>query len=120
MEPPQSARHLLDQAYKGFNARNAEAVLALMQPDVAWPKGFVGGYEHGQAAVQDYWTDQWASIDPHVEPTGYELLPDGRIAVTVHQVVHDLAGTLLIDTTLHHIYRLRDGLIEHMEIQPVQ
>ena len=117
MEVSQSARHLLEQAYQGFNARDADAVLALMQPDVQWPKGYVGGYEHGQAAVRDYWTDQWASINPHVEPTGYELLPDGRIAVTVHQVVHELDGTLLMDTVLRHIYRLRGGLIEHMEIQ---
>lgn len=117
MEPAQLVRHLLEQVYRDFNARDAEAILALMQPDVAWPKGFVGGYEHGRAAVRDYWTKQWASIDPRVEPTGYELLPDGRIAVTVHQVVCELDGTLLIDTTLHHIYRLRDGLIEHMEIQ---
>ena len=117
MQPDQATQHLLDQAYKGFNARDAEAVLALMQPDVEWPKGFVGGYEHGQAAVRDYWTDQWASINPHVEPTAYELLPDGRTAVTVHQVVRDLAGALLMDVMLHHIYRLRDGLIQHMEIQ---
>jgi ketosteroid isomerase-like protein len=119
METPQAARHLLEQVYRDFNARDAEAVLALMQPDVAWPKGFVGGYEHGRAAVRDYWTNQWASINPHVEPTGYELLPDGRVAVTVHQVVRELDGTLLIDTMLHHIYRLRDGLIEHMEIQSI-
>ena len=119
MELAQSARHLLEQAYKGFNARDADAVLALMTPDVEWPKGFVGGYEHGQAAVRDYWADQWASSNPHVEPTGYELLSDGRIAVTVHQVVRELDETLLMDVMLHHIYRLRDGLIEHMEIQPL-
>lgn len=119
MEVSQSARHLLEQAYQGFNARNADAVLALMQPAVQWPKGFVGGYEHGQAAVREYWLTQWSEINPHVEPTGYELLPDGRVAVTVHQVVHDLAGTLLMDTTLHHIYQLRDDLIERMDIQPL-
>jgi ketosteroid isomerase-like protein len=117
MEPTQSVRHLLEQVYKDFNGRDADAILAQMQPDVVWPKGYVGGYEHGRAAVRDYWTNQWASIDPHVEPTGYELLPDGRVAVTVHQVVHELDGTLLMDVQLHHIYRLRDGLIEHMEIQ---
>ena len=117
MQVPQSTSRLLEQAYQGFNARDAEAVLALMQPDVQWPKGYVGGYEHGQAAVRAYWADQWVTINPHVEPTGYELLPDGRVAVTVHQVVHELDGTLLMDTTLRHIYRLRDGLIEHMEIQ---
>ncbi|MGI4833796.1 MAG: nuclear transport factor 2 family protein [Janthinobacterium lividum] len=119
MQPDQATIALLAQLYRDFNARDAEAVLALMQPDVKWPKGFVGGYEHGRAAVRAYWADQWASINPHVEPTGFELLPDGRIAVTVHQVVRELDGTLLMDVLLHHVYQLRDGLIEHMEIQSI-
>lgn len=116
MEASQAARHLLNQVYQGFNARDAAAVLALMQPEVEWPNGMEGGYEHERAAVRTYWTRQWAAINPHVEPTAYELLPDGRVAVTVHQVVRDLAGALLQDVQLHHIYQLRDGLIEHMEI----
>jgi len=120
MQPDQATTALLTRIYRGFNARNAEAVLALMQPGVQWPKGFVGGYEHGRDAVRAYWADQWASIDPHVEPTAFELLPDGRVAVTVHQVVRELNGTLLMDVQLHHIYRLRDGLIEQMDIQPIQ
>ena len=119
MQPDQATISLLTRMYQGFNARDAEAVLAKMQPDVQWPKGFVGGYEHGQAAVRAYWAKQWVEINPHVDPTGFELLPDGRVAVMVHQVVHDLTGTLLMDTMLHHIYRLRDGLIAHMEIQPI-
>lgn len=117
MQPDQTTTSLLARMYEGFNARDAEAVLAQMQPDVEWPNGFAGGYEHGRDAVRDYWTKQWASINPHVEPTGYELLPDGRTATTVHQVVRDLAGTLLQDVMLHHVYRLREGLIEHMEIR---
>lgn len=117
MQPDQATTTLLTQMYQGFNARDAEAVLAQMQPDVQWPKAFLGGYVQGQAAVRAYWADQWAEISPQVTPTGYDLLPDGRVAVTVHQVVHDLGGKLLLDTTLHHIYRLHDGLIARMDIQ---
>lgn len=119
MQVPQDAQELLIKAYQGFNDRDADAVLALMTPDVEWPKGYVGGYEHGQAAVRAYWADQWASINPHVEAAGFEMLAAGRIAVTVHQVVHELDGKLLMDVQLHHIYRLRDGLIAHMEIQSI-
>ena len=36
----------------------------------------------------------------------------------VHQVVRDRAGNLLVDTMVRHIYSLRDGLIERMEIEP--
>jgi hypothetical protein len=120
MQPDQATITLLTRMYRGFNARDTDAVLAEMQPDVEWPQAFLGGYVQGQAAVRAYWAKQWSEIDPHVEPTGFELLPDGRVAVTVHQVVHDLAGKLLIDTTLHHIYQVRDGLIARMDIQPIQ
>lgn len=117
MQPDPATIALLTQMYQGFNARDADAVLRQMQPNVQWPKAFLGGYAQGQAAVRAYWAEQWASISPRVEPTGYELLPDGRTAVTVHQVVHDLAGTLLLDTVVQHVYTLRDGLIERMDIQ---
>lgn len=119
MQPDQATTALLTRMYQGFNARDTDAVLAQMQPDVEWPKAFLGGYVQGQAAVRDYWAKQWAEINPNVEPTGYELLPDGRVAVTVHQVVRDLAGALLMDGLVQHIYTLRDGLIERMDIQPL-
>lgn len=119
MQPNQATIALLTQMYRNFNARDADAVLASMTPDVEWPKAFLGGYVQGPAAVRTYWADQWASISPQVEPTSYELLPDSRVAVTVHQVVHDLTGALLMDTMVQHVYQLRDGLIARMEIQPI-
>ena len=42
---------------------------------------------------------------------------DGRINVTVHQVVHDIEGNLLVDQIIHHVYTFEDGLIKAMEIQ---
>jgi ketosteroid isomerase-like protein len=110
-------RELLTGAYADFNARNIDAVLARMQPDVLWPNGMEGGFVHGQEEVRDYWTRQWAILDPHVEPKG--IAPDaaGRLVVEVHQVVRDLAGKLILDTIVHHAYRLREGLIERMDIE---
>lgn len=42
---------------------------------------------------------------------------DGRIDLTVHQVVHDISGNLLVDQIIHHIYAFEEGLIKSMEIQ---
>jgi hypothetical protein len=40
-----------------------------------------------------------------------------RVDVDVHQVVRDLSGTLLVETTVHHVYTLDAcGLITAMEI----
>jgi hypothetical protein len=42
---------------------------------------------------------------------------DGRLAVEVHQVVRDLAGAVLKDAIVQHVYTWEDGLIRSMEIR---
>ena len=110
-------RDLLLGAYREFNAREINAVLARMQPDVVWPNGMEGGFVYGIEGVRDYWTRQWAILDPHVEPVSITQDESGRWAVEVHQVVHDREGKLLLDTTVHHIYVIENGLIARMEIK---
>ena len=107
---------LLREAYEAFNQRNLDGALALMSPTVDWPNGMEGGRVHGHEGVRDYWTRQWTMIDPHVDPV--EMAPDeqGRIVVDVHQVVRDMTGKLLVDQMVQHIYTIRDGLIERMDI----
>jgi hypothetical protein len=103
-------------AYAAFNARDIDAVLALLSNDVQWANGMEGGFVQGQDAVRDYWTGQWTQIDPHVEPVAIQDEPDGRVNVEVHQVVKDLQGAVLNDRTVHHIYTFSDGLVKRMEI----
>jgi len=108
---------MFERLYERFNARDIDAVLVHLTEDVDWPNGWEGGYVHGHDAVRDYWTRQWAAIDGTVTPQRLSTQPDGRIDVTVHQVVRNLDGELLEDTTVHHTYRLRDDKVEHMEIR---
>ncbi len=91
--------------------------MATLHPEVDWPNVLEGTRLHGHAAVRDYWARQFAMIDPHVEPQRFRLEPDGRVAVEVHQVVRDHAGALLADTVVQHVYRLRGGLVDHMEVR---
>jgi hypothetical protein len=109
-------RQMLTCAYREFNARNIDAVLVYMHPDVEWANGMEGGHVHGKDAVRAYWTRQFGMLDPHVEPVRVDELDDGRFLVEVHQVVRDLKGNLLLDTVVYHTYRIRDGLIERMDI----
>lgn len=111
-------KELLLGAYRDFNARRIDAVLARMQPDVAWPNGWEGGYVYGHEGVRDYWTRQWAVLDPQVEPVEIRLEADGRVTAEVHQVVRDREDKLLLDTMVRHVYSLRDGLIQRMAIEP--
>jgi hypothetical protein len=110
-------RDLLVGAYRDFNARRIDAVLARMQPDVDWPNGMEGGRVHGHDEIRAYWTRQWAVLDPHVDPVRIETNQPGCAIVQVHQVVYDRAGNLLADSVVHHAYTFRDGLIERMEIE---
>jgi hypothetical protein len=106
-----------DELYAAFNARDVDALLARMTPDVDWPNGWEGGRERGRAAVRAYWERQFRAIDPHVEPVGVDERPDGTVAVAVHQVVRSPAGEVLADGRVRHVYTLRDGLIARMDIE---
>jgi ketosteroid isomerase-like protein len=108
---------VLRYAYAAFNARNVDAALATMHPDVDWPNGLEGGRVHGHQGVREYWTRQWTLIDPRVEPLAFTRTDDGRMAVEVRQVVHDGAEALLLDQRVRHVYRMESGLIREMEIR---
>ena len=102
--------------YECFNSRDADGVLAFMTDDVHWPKAFEGGFVVGKNAVKEYWNRQWSEIDPTVTPVGTAVLPDGRIEVTVHQVVKDMSGAVLADMTVLHVYTLAADLVSQMNV----
>jgi ketosteroid isomerase-like protein len=110
---------LLRAAYAAFNARDIDAALALMTPDVVWPRAFKGGFIRGPEEVRAYWTEQWSEIDGHVEPISFYLEETGRILVSVHQVVRDLAGAVLADEHVGHRFTFEHGLIQAMEVCPL-
>jgi ketosteroid isomerase-like protein len=107
----------LKKAYAAFNARDLDGALSAMQPDVEWPNGMEGGTVHGRAGVREYWTRQWAMINPHVDPVSFALDEAGRVVVEVHQVVLDLSGKTLLDRMVEHVYSIEGGLIRSMEIR---
>ena len=104
------------QAYERFNARDIDGALALMQPDVDWPNAWEGGRVVGHDAIRDYWTRQWAEIDPEVQPLVMRALPDGRVAADVLQVVRDREGRRIGEQHVVHVFTLRDGLVARMDV----
>ena len=117
-QPSSDITALLRAAYAAFNARDIDAVLALMTPDVARPRAFKGGFVDGHEEVRAYWSEQWSEIDPHVEPLAFRTDSDGAIVVEVHQVVRDRAGAVLADEITGHRFTVQDGLIRAMAVQP--
>jgi hypothetical protein len=108
---------LVTEMYAAFNARDIDKVIEQMTDDVDWPNAWEGGRLVGRDAVRDYWTRQWAEIDPRVEPTSFTERPDGSIAVEVDQLVRSLEGELIGQGTVVHVYSFRDGLIARMDVE---
>jgi ketosteroid isomerase-like protein len=115
---------LLKRIYDRFNVRDIDGVLAVLADDVAWANGMDGGHVHGREAVREYWTRQWAIVNPHVEPVNFRRAADGAIVVEVRQSVRDLEGKPLQgqthglkDKTVGHVFRLQDGKVTRFDIQ---
>jgi hypothetical protein len=115
-KPSAQEIQLLRAAYAAFNARDIDAALTLMAADVTWPKAFKGGFVHGPDEIRAYWTEQWSEIDPQVEPTAFYPENVSQVLVDVHQVVRNLAGSVLADQHVGHRFTIRNGLIQAMEV----
>ncbi|SDD27536.1 SnoaL-like domain-containing protein [Geodermatophilus telluris] len=113
--PDRAAR--LRALYRAFTARDLDAVLAAMSPDVDWPNGWEGGRVHGHDGVRAYWERQWAQIRPLLRPTGVQERPDGSVAVTVAMTVRDPGGTVLSRETVRHVYRFAGDLVRRMDVE---
>lgn len=83
MGPATSERDPLARIYAALNNRDIAVVLAVMHPEVDWPNGMEGGRVHGHAGVREYWTRQWAVIDPRRFTTD----DAGRTVVDVHLTI---------------------------------
>jgi len=112
-----SKRGMLVGLYRAFNARDIDAAVALLHPDVNWPNGMDGGRVRGRDAVRAYWMRQWGMIDPRVEPVRMADDDMGRLVVDVHQVVRDRGGKLLKDQVVQHVYVVGGGLVERMDVR---
>jgi len=108
---------LIAQAYVAFNQRDVDAALALMSENVSWPRASEGGRVVGKEEIRAYWTRQWQEFDPHVEPLEVIEHEGGKTEVRVHQLVKSLAGDVLSDSEVWHVYTIANGLIERMDIK---
>ena len=112
-----SKKELITAVYRSFNARDIDAVLARMHPDVDWPNGMEGGRVRGHENVRAYWQRQWTVVDPRVDPVHIEDDESELTVVDVQQVIRDLSGKILLDRMVQHVYSIENGLITRMDIR---
>ncbi len=108
---------LIKNAYAAFNVRDIDAILQVMHPQVKWSKAWEGDYANGHDEVRAYWTRQWKEIDPNVTPVGFRERENGTLEVEVDQLVKDLAGNILFDGKVTHVYVIIDGLVQKMDVE---
>lgn len=111
-----SNQQLLQKLYDAFNQGELETILSVMHPDVKWANGVEGGFVDGRDAVREYWTNQYKVIQVQLEILKFEMDEHDRDVVTAHQIVRDLQGNLLADTTIEQIFTLENGSIVLYEI----
>ena len=107
---------LIEKAYFAFNERDIDGALALMTEDVSWPKASEGGKVVGKTEIRAYWTRQWREFNPHVEPLSMIVSNGSKAEVKVRQLVKTLAGDVLSDSDVLHVFTVKGGLIKAMEL----
>jgi hypothetical protein len=103
------------ELYNHFNERKIDLVITHMTDDVKWANGMEGGYVYGHNGVREYWTRQFAMISSKVTPLEIDK-ENGTVKVKVHQVVHDLDGTLLADEIVYHFFYLQGDKVAEFDI----
>lgn len=118
---------VLERLYASFNARDIDDVLVSLASDVAWANGMDGGHVHGHEGIREYWTRQWAMVDPHVEPVRFTSMAEDAIVAEVRQSVRDLEGRPLQeqthglrDKTVKHVFHFREDKVVRFDIQETE
>lgn len=115
-----SNQQFLQTLYEAFNRQEVETIISLMRPDVTWANGMEGGFVYGRDNVREYWRKQFEVIRGRLKPLEYETGENNRDIVTVHLVVRDLGGNLLLEKTVRHVFTIEDGLISLFEIEDTE
>jgi hypothetical protein len=106
----------LERAYRLFNERRIDDLLAMMIGNVRWPDVAHGIVLEGKAAIRQYWEAQFAVAAPHVVPTEFTEVDDDLVAV-IDQQIFDLNGDLLVEpAVVFHRYAFDTGLISRMTV----
>jgi ketosteroid isomerase-like protein len=109
---------LLTEAYRLFNDRAIDALLAMMTDDVEWPDVAGSKVLHGKQAVRAYWEAQFAVASPKVTPTDFVGSTDGDdVVAVIDQQVFDLEGRPLTPlAVVYHRYSFSGSLVRRMTV----
>jgi SnoaL-like domain len=109
-------REILMGMYRAYNERDIDRATEFLAPEVDWPNEATGGHVHGRSAVRQYWQNQWKQTNPRIEPLEVDVDSSGNARVRVHQFVTSLAGAILEDRKLEHLYTFDGAFVAKMTV----
>jgi NAD(P)-dependent dehydrogenase (short-subunit alcohol dehydrogenase family) len=113
----QAHENLVRRAYDAFNNRAIEDGIALMDPEVDWPKVPEGGFVHGQEQVRKHWREQFSQVDPHIDISDVREKTDNRVEALVRQIVRRHDGTEVSDDWLVHLFTIANDRIKRLDVK---
>jgi ketosteroid isomerase-like protein len=112
----QTRKDRLEALYEAYNRRDVGAMVAALDPQVAWMDMLKGEPINGREAVGAYWTEQFKLMDFEVTPLAIDSLPDGRLVVTAAQSMKKPDGALWGNERVTHVITFgENGLILRMD-----
>lgn len=109
-------RALLSRAYEAYNARNLEALGAVLHDDAEWPDSLEGGLVTGRAAVIAYFARQFDLMQLDARQITVREEPPSRIVLDIQYAVRSREGQLWSDTRAVLAYDFADGLIRRLTV----
>ena len=114
-DSPGAGDALIVALFDAFNARDLEAVRALIHPEADWPDVFSDGRLQGRDQILAMWSEQFRQFSPECFLIEMTALPDGRRRVRTNHVVRNLDGKIFTDEQATMTYKFRDGLIARID-----
>ncbi len=109
------SRAVVDALWPALTARDIDAVVALLHPDVDWQDNLNGGRRVGRDAVRAYLSEVMATVV--IVSTPIDIRPSGpdRYLARVNHVVRNKDGQLWGQEVVRHVLELREGLIVRVD-----
>jgi ketosteroid isomerase-like protein len=108
-------QQIVAEIYDALNARDLDELLEHLAPEVEWANGIDGGREHTRAGVRAFWEKTWKEVNPRIEPTEMETMGD-MVHVRVQQFVTTLAGAVLQNKKVEHIFTFAGPFVSRLEV----
>ncbi|MDP2258729.1 MAG: nuclear transport factor 2 family protein [Caulobacter sp.] len=108
-------RAVIDALWPALTARDIDAVVALLHPDVDWQDTLNGGRRVGRDAVRAYLSEVMATVVVVSTPINVMRTGPDRYLARVNHVVRNSTGQFWGQEIVNHLVSLRDGLIVRMD-----